>query len=304
MDIDIFKAEIDKRLVGTFERELVEASLSNLEDVKNKLRFNNFSYSIRELTRHILERLAPYKNVMDTTWFKPNDPKKPKQITRKQRMKYAIQAGLSDTYIEEELGIDVEEIGNKVTDAINLLSKYTHVNPSTFNIPDADVKRMSESVMKAVILLFETIEESRKLLVHEMEESINKSIISNLFFDTIDSIDYLATHYEIEEFNVYDIVLQNIDESDVYFQANGTVSVKLQYGSDGDLRRGDGMTIEESFPFSGEFYGKICDNMSSFELETDTFEVDTDSHWGEDDDYIEKLIEEAENEAFKDKKEE
>jgi len=45
---------ITERLSGNFEHDLFEASLHNLDDSSNKLRFNNFAYSIRELTRHIL----------------------------------------------------------------------------------------------------------------------------------------------------------------------------------------------------------------------------------------------------------
>lgn len=59
MNIDKFKIEIEKRLSGDFEHDLFDAALYNLNDVHNKLRFNNFAYSLRELTRHILARLAP-----------------------------------------------------------------------------------------------------------------------------------------------------------------------------------------------------------------------------------------------------
>lgn len=127
MNIDKFKIEIEKRLSGDFEHDLFDAALYNLNDVHNKLRFNNFAYSLRELTRHILARLAPDKNVLNTAWFMPVAPERPKQITRKQRMKYAIQGGLLDDYVADTLGIDVDEIGGKVNDSIDLLSKYSTV---------------------------------------------------------------------------------------------------------------------------------------------------------------------------------
>ena len=99
----------------------------------------------------------------------------------------------------------------------------------------------------------------------------------------------MATHYNIENYSVNNIKLLGIDDTTVYFKAEGYVGVKLQYGSDGDLRRGDGMTMYESFPFTGDFYGRIKDRMEAFELNTETFEVDTDCHWGEID--IDKEIE-------------
>ena len=49
------KAEKIKQLLSNqFEQDLFEASLASLNDRTNKLRFNNFAYSIRELSRHFL----------------------------------------------------------------------------------------------------------------------------------------------------------------------------------------------------------------------------------------------------------
>ena len=279
---------------GNFEHDLFEASLHNLDDSSNKLRFNNFAYSIRELTRHILARLAPDKNVIKTTWYRPIDTKRPDLITRKQRMQYSIQGGLSNGYVSDSLGIDVDEIGKKINETIDILSKYTHINPATFDIESNSVESMSIEVLESVVLLFQTIDECRAQLTTSLEEYIDRTIIDNLFYDTIDSIDYLATHYIVDSYSVDEIKLLDLDDSIVYFKASGYVNVKLQYGSDGDMRRGDGMSMSESFPFTGGFYGKIIDKMTKFELETETFEVDTDSHWGEKDidDYIERMIEE------------
>ncbi|MCZ2653466.1 MULTISPECIES: hypothetical protein [Bacteroides] len=280
MNTEKFKIEIKKRLQDKFEHDLLDASLQNLVDIHNKLRFNNFAYSLRELTRHILERLAPDEKVLNTAWFIPISPKEPKKVTRKQRMKYAIQGGLPDDYVIDTLEIDVDAIGKKVGDNIDLLSKYTHVNPDSFYVEDDKVKELSEKVMDAVILLFQTIEESRASLTQELEDNVNTTVISNLFYETIDSIDYLATHYNIEDFTIDEITLLDIDDTIVFFKATGDVNVNLQYGSNGDLRRDDGMTMNESFPFTGEFYGRIKDGITTFELETETFEVDTDCHWG------------------------
>lgn len=281
MNIDEFKIEIGKRLNGDFEHDLFNAALYNLKDANNKLRCNNFAYSLRELTRHILARLAPDKNVLNTAWFIPATPEKPKQITRKQRMKYAIQGGLLDDYVTDVLGIDVDKIGKKVNDSIDLLSKYTHINPESFYIEEDTISSLLKNVMDAVSLLFQTIDENRSLLINELGIHIDKSVINNLFYETIDTIDYLATHYNIENYSVDDIEILDIDDTTVYFKAEGYVGVKLQYGSDGDLRRGDGATMYESFPFTGDFYGRIKDRMEAFELNTETFEVDTDCHWGE-----------------------
>ncbi|MBR4066667.1 MAG: hypothetical protein IKJ97_07930 [Bacteroidaceae bacterium] len=132
----------------SFEKDLLEAALMNLEDGKNKLRLNNFAYSARELTRHYLKRLAPDTEVLNAPWFKPNDPKKPKAITREQRIKYAIQGYLSDDFRENVLKIYLNEVSKNLRTSIDDLSKYTHVEPETFDVDITTVTDVSYNIME------------------------------------------------------------------------------------------------------------------------------------------------------------
>ncbi len=52
--LEEYKKKIGKLVSTLFEKELAHASIDNLFEVKNKLRFNNFAYSMRELSRHVL----------------------------------------------------------------------------------------------------------------------------------------------------------------------------------------------------------------------------------------------------------
>lgn len=49
--------KLNKLLSTQFEIDLLEALITNLKDKSNKLRLNNFAYSIRELSRHFLHSL-------------------------------------------------------------------------------------------------------------------------------------------------------------------------------------------------------------------------------------------------------
>lgn len=80
--------KIRKLLNSKFEKDLFEASLKNLEDKSNKLRFNNFSYSIRELLRHILHNLAPDNEIISCSWYK-NETGTPGIISRGERVRHA-----------------------------------------------------------------------------------------------------------------------------------------------------------------------------------------------------------------------
>ena len=137
--MDILKQSILPYLKTSFEKDLLEAVLFNIEDSRNKLRLNNFAYAARELTRHFLERLAPDEDVCNAPWFKPHNPEKPNMITRVQRMKYAIQGYLSDEFFERELNVDFTEVSKNLKNSIDDLSKYTLVNPETFDVDDKTI---------------------------------------------------------------------------------------------------------------------------------------------------------------------
>ena len=106
-------AEIENELSEGFERDLYIAAQRNLLDKSNPLRLNNYSYAMRELTRHVLHRLAPDELVVGCSWYK-NESDKEKGITRKQRAYYAVQGGLENSYVEDTLGLEVEDIHRRL----------------------------------------------------------------------------------------------------------------------------------------------------------------------------------------------
>ncbi len=180
------KSEKIKTLLSNqFELELFEASLASLNDRGNKLRYNNFAYSMRELSRHFLHNLAPEDRIINCIWFKPETPDgKP---SRNQRVKYAIQGGIDDELLKK-WGFDVEELGEvikDVKDSINTLSKYTHINPEVFDIDEYEVERKSQEVLFSFIALVETIENYREELKQFLDGHIDNhmisSVVSNFF---------------------------------------------------------------------------------------------------------------------------
>lgn len=61
---EVLITSLGARLKTDFEQRLFEATINNLFDAYNPLRFNNFAYATRELVRHILTRIAPDKGVL------------------------------------------------------------------------------------------------------------------------------------------------------------------------------------------------------------------------------------------------
>lgn len=270
----IFNGIFDKYLVTDFEANLLKSCHSNLMDLDNSLRFNNYAYSLRELSRHLLGRLAPDENILKCKWYKNEIPEKVNGITRNQRVKYAIQGGLSDIFIEEELGLDISETKKKLRDAINLLSKYTHVNEDTFNIDKTTVDKYVEEINSAFEELFSNIELCRKEIISGIENQVDDALIERTVNDVIEDIDELSTHHIIESLD-YDIKVKTINDSKILFSVTGYIDVLQQFGSNGDLRKGDGLELNTSFPYSVELECNV-DKIFEFMPKIETIYVNTD----------------------------
>jgi len=272
------RTEIENRLNEGFEKQLFKAALANFENTTNPLRFNNFAYATRELVRHILARLAPDDEVIKCSWYKEKTDKKD-GISRRQRVYYAVQGGLSDAYVQDKLGIDIFAIHTALLDAVDNLSKHTHIEEKTFNIAERQVNLYVEETLAAVVGLFTAIEDNHKALVSALWERLDESAIDAALRETILSIDELATHHTIEEVYTDNIQIVGIDSYFVRFEARGTIFCELQWGSNSDLRRGDGAVLPQSFPFMCELWSHV-DSPDDIQTDENTFGADTSS-WQE-----------------------
>ncbi|MEG3079342.1 hypothetical protein R3F64_05650 [Halomonas sp. 5021] len=129
-----YQERINSVLLDGFEKELLDSAFVNL--LKKTLRLNNFTYALalRELTRHVFHRLAPYDELRRCQLFEPNKASST-GITRKHRIKFAIQGGLSDFFVTKKLCIDeIDEVSRELIPTINRLSGFTHIEDSTFKI--------------------------------------------------------------------------------------------------------------------------------------------------------------------------
>lgn len=290
--------KIKKILKSDFENELFDASLKNLEDKYNKLRYHNFSYSIRELSRHFLNSLAPEERILDCSWFKvETDNGKP---TRGQKIKYAIQGGLTDEILTN-LGFDVDELKSiikEVKTTIDSLSKYTHVNPESFNLTENEIEFNSQKVLETFEAFVETIDNYRETLKDFLDGKIEDHMIDTVIYNSYENIDSLAPHYSLEYGEVYEYHISEINDREIIVDVFGSLSITLEYGSRSERAIGDGLDIGESFPYETQIRYKISDKFPSDEYEVDSFDVDTSSWYGDDsitDEELDILIEQEEN---------
>jgi hypothetical protein len=272
---------IKKILESEFEIGLFESAIYNLNDNKNKLRYNNFAYSIRELSRHFLYRLSPEDNVSKCDWFEvETENGKP---TRSQRIKYAIQGGINDNILEE-LGLDAEELNEEVKSikkAIDSLSKYTHINPDSFELKEKEIKEMSEKILSEFKVFAERIESYRTDLRHFLDGKIEEHMIDAVISNFYENVDMLAPHNSLESSEISEYQITEINQNSIIVEVFGNIHFTLQYGSNKERREGDGLDIHEELPFQTNIIYEINSEFPSEKYEIEEFDVDTREWYGE-----------------------
>lgn len=297
------KEEIKEILESEFEKELFDSSIHNLNDKENKLRYNNFAYSIRELSRHFLHRLAPEESVLSCKWFKVlTENGKP---TRTQRIKYAIQGGITDKVLKN-LNFEVDDLNEEIQSVkktIDSLSKYTHINEDTFNLTDDQVIENSEEVFEKLKNFVERIKSCKNDLSVFLDGKVEESILEEIIFNNYENVGMLARRYSIDSTDISDYNITKINSETIVVDVYGAISFTLQYGSNKERREGDGLDISTSFPFQTKIRYEIGDTFPSENYEIDSFGVDTDSWYGDElkDDELDNMIEEEAEKRFEKK---
>lgn len=262
-----------------FEQDLFKAAIANVDDENNKLRLNNFAYAMRELIRTVLERLAPDDEVVNAPWFEPNDKDKPDKVTRTQRIKYAIQGWLSDDFITETLGIDHSENDKQLRKSIDVLSKYTHVTPLTFGMSSVDVTKCVLNVLLQMQCFLMDVVEAHAQIRNAAMECIDEEMIEEFYINTQDDLDIMATHYEVLSYVVTGITPKSKDDGKIILDVSGFVNVRHQYGSAGDMRRGDGFEMEARYPFSSQLIASYKNREGDVHIVDKTMDIDTNSFY-------------------------
>jgi len=262
-------SEIEEYLETDFEKKLFQSSVEYLKNKNDPLRANSFSYSLRELFRHVFNRLSPADDVKKCSWFKPETENG--APSRKQRYLYAVQGGLHPKFVEDELEIDVNEYWKEIRDSINTLSKYTHVGEKTFDISDTEVTKISEEALKSLLTIFHITNDTRVQLHYSLASHIDDELMNKLILTSITEIDILSQNSYIESCEIESYSLSNINHNELLFEGFGIVDVSLNYG-----KRDDHCEINTGFPFTFHGYSEI-DKPYDVSISFEDIKINTDS---------------------------
>jgi hypothetical protein len=181
---------------------------------------------------------------------------------------------LSDDFIAEA-GADVVHLHGAAIAAIKRLNKFTHVRPGSLVTNPAEIAAFVDEALSALLGLFESFAECRGRVAQAVERHVDREALEIFVYETVQKLDELASHHTINEAYVSDVEITDLTDSMVLFRAEGVLSVQLQWGSGADLRRGDGATHKQSFPFVLMIASPVSDvrafSMTEYVIDTEVW---------------------------------
>ncbi|MDM1757586.1 hypothetical protein HX127_08370 [Acinetobacter sp. 256-1] len=244
--------QLDSFLKDGFERNLFQAAIRNLSAEYHSLTFNNFAYAMRELIRHLLHRSAPDDEIRQCSWFQPDSTSK-SGIIRRHRLQYMIHGGLGD-YLLKKFGLDqiIEDVCDNLLLQQKTLDAFTHIGPTTFEIPQEECQKLAQECIEAVIKIISIIDQIKNAVFTKIEDTLDGHLLESTIYESIEEIEALARRASIEELYTTGFDKITILSNKVIFTVVGNANCYFEYGSRREWREGDGTVLMPSFPFQAE----------------------------------------------------
>lgn len=263
-------AALEELLPDDFSKTLLAGGLAVLAS-GIPIRAHLFAAALREVVGHLLQSLAPDEDLTQAVWF----TKEADRPTRRQRMKYAIQGGVSDD-MADKLGIDTSDMHRDVGAVIAELNKRTHVRPNTLLTDRAEVDAFANDVVDAVIDFLHAIKDMRDAVADAVVHNASMPVFGSFLQESNDVIDVLSTHSFVEQVDVTEVRVLGIRLHEIEYEAEGTVYVELNYGSSSDRAQGEGATMHDEYPFKCRMSGAVTDladihDVTKMEVDTSSF---------------------------------
>jgi hypothetical protein len=240
-------AALKPRAIDEFSRWAIEGAERALADGENPLRLNFFSTAMRILFEHMMETLSPPDQVILSSWFKAErENGKP---TRWQRIVFAIQGGLSERFVRETLQVDPLPLRKRLLATIDELSKQVHGRENTIIFDRGAQDASAKAAVAAMAAFLDAMHDCRAAMLEPIAEALDAATVDTLVSDTIAEVDELASHHSLEEVYVDRVTVHAIGLDSITYRATGSVAVILQWGSNSDVARGDGIELDQSFSF-------------------------------------------------------
>jgi hypothetical protein len=269
---------------------ILRGILRSFADLENPLRFTNTATNLRELLREVFAELAPDQDIKRCSWFVPHGDSG-SGVTRRDRVTFAVYSYLLARDFPSNFVAIVDALASEIVASVQRLSSFTHVTSQSLAKTEQEAAPVFEEALWLFLRLFNTITEAREHLRDAVESKLALELAVFFTSEFFDDLDALSTHTRPKDADGIRVQVRSIGPEFVEFSGSGTVYCDLQYGSDGDCRRGDGVEWSDSFPFT--FIGQSETNdPHNVSVEPCNVQIDTSAY--NDDSYrYDKFVEDS-----------
>ncbi|MEQ3500944.1 hypothetical protein ABMY20_14395 [Tenacibaculum sp. SSH1-16] len=181
-----------------------------------------------------------------------------------------------EVYLEKRIGKYIADIvAERKDDKVVLEIKTGKMTSERRKKLSSIADYIKESGEYRFMVVVATPPKEKRLEIKNFEEILWDYLFGNL----PNEIYILSTHSRIDEIIEIDIDEIEINGNAIFVIGDGVLSVELQYGSDGDQLKGDGLKMFDSYPFNFKFTLEYDTDKNLKITEVHNFEVDTSSFY-------------------------
>lgn len=245
-----YQQQIAAALASDFEKDLLAAAVTYLDKEDDLLRYSSFCYSIRELLRIVLARMAPDQEVKACRlWYKPETSSGPP--SSKQRLFYAICGGLSQQLLQEILNIDIRKAWNDIRVSFKALSATAHITPDIFKMSREQCQAQGGEILKSLYTIFFQLNACRAEIARSLEHYIDRSLLNTFIRVSFNELKMPDVRLSVQQSRLSAFEVVKIDSHAIYIEGRGEVTATLN--KDG------GQTTEKIFPYAFHCTSSVMD---------------------------------------------
>jgi hypothetical protein len=144
------------------------------------------------------------------------------------------------TSSEIRLHIDVDTTVREYTKLIDRLSSFGHDIEKSFGLPPEEAEREAMDALDTFDWLATSITERHESLLSEAANAAKDALADEIFGQVQSELDILSTHSTVDGVHLESLTITSLDSNRILFEGDGSLDVRLQYGSDADVARDDG----------------------------------------------------------------
>lgn len=150
----------------------------------------------------------------------------------------------------------IKNLGTKLKE----LNGFVHFSRDKLSISYTESLKKALEVLESLHAFINVSKEIEKQLSNEYERYLYPVISEYLSENIPDDVDIKATHSFFDSVNI-ELIETSLDFLDrsINVCVSGTLDYDHQFGSDGDLKRGDGIEFSDSYSFEANLFSTTYD---------------------------------------------